>query len=99
MSIRKNAAWLRDQSLQVWGALAVTLVHAYDPSVMVFGGGIMASGSEFLPVIRDYVHAHAWTPWGKVPVLPSSLGDDAALVACEWLVQSRLSLLGAGGEA
>lgn len=80
---------LRDHSLEVWSALAVTLVHAYDPEMIVFGGGILASGEAILAPVREYVHRHAWTPWGKVRIVGSELGDDAALVACEWLVQSR----------
>lgn len=80
---------LRDRSLEVWGALAVTLIHAYDPEVLVFGGGILASGEAVLGPIRAYVERHAWTPWGTVRVTASELGDDAALVACEWLAKSR----------
>jgi len=79
---------LRDRSLEVWGALAVSLIHAYDPEVLVFGGGILASGEAVLGPIREYVEKHAWTPWGNVRVTASELGDAAALVACEWLVLS-----------
>lgn len=82
------AIQLRDRSLEVWGALAVSLVHAYDPEILVFGGGILASGEAVLGPVREYVEKHAWTPWGNVRVVASELGDAAALVACEWLVLS-----------
>jgi glucokinase len=81
---------LRDHSLQVWSALAVSLVHAYDPEMLIVGGGIMASGEVILPFVQDYVHRHARTPWGKVRVAGSQLGDQAALLACEWLVNEQL---------
>lgn len=80
---------LRDRSLEAWGSLAVSLVHAYDPEILVFGGGILRSGEAVLGPIRQFVEKHAWTPWGKVRVASSQLGDDAALIACEWLVKSR----------
>jgi len=80
---------LRDRSLEVWGALTVSLIHAYDPEIVVFGGGIMAGGEAVLGPIRRRVERDAWMPWGKVRVVPSELGDDAALVAGEWLVRSH----------
>ena len=88
------AAALRDHSLLVWSSLAVNLIHAYDPEVLVLGGGIMASGDVILPAIRDYVARYAHTPWGKVRVVASELGDTAALVAGEWLLQEQLAVAG-----
>lgn len=85
------AATLRDHSLLVWGTLAVNLIHAYDPEVLILGGGIMASGDVILPSMADYVNRHAHTPWGKVRVVASALGDTAALVAGEWLLREHLN--------
>ncbi|RYG36147.1 ROK family protein [bacterium] len=82
-----EAVRIRERSLEVWSALAVSLVHAYDPEVLIFGGGVMASGEAILSPIREYVHLHAWTPWGSPRVMPAMLGNDAALVASEWLLQ------------
>jgi glucokinase len=78
---------LRDQSLGVWGAFAANLVLAYDPERVLIGGGISAS-DEVIGAIREYIHRHALTPWGKVAVERASLGDDAALLGCEWLVSN-----------
>ena len=75
---------LRDHSLRVWGVHAANLVLAYDPARVVIGGGI-AKAPEVVPAIRDYIHAHALTPWGRISVVPAELGDDAALLGCEWL--------------
>ena len=80
---------LRDQSLLVWGSLAVNLIHAYDCVRLILGGGIMASAKIILPAIRAHVEKYAHTPWGKVRVVPSQLGDDAALLAGEWLVREQ----------
>jgi len=81
---------LRDHSLKVWSALAVNVIHAYDPARLILGGGVMGSAEVILPAVREYVARHAHTPWGQVEVLASELGDRAALIACEWLVDERL---------
>ena len=81
---------LRDRSLETWAALAVNLIHVFDPELIIFGGGIMGSADEILSFVRDYVSRHAHTPWGRVKVVASELGDRAALLACEWLVHEDL---------
>lgn len=67
------------RSIRVWSAAAVSLIHAYDPEVMIFGGGVVNRADIILPRIEEYVHKHAWTPWGKVHIVRSGLGSDAAL--------------------
>lgn len=81
---------LREHSLLVWASLAVNLIHAYDPEVLILGGGVMASVDAILPAVTDHVHRHAHTPWGKVRVVASTLGDSAALLAGEWLLREPL---------
>ena len=81
---------LRDHSLQIWSVTTVNLIHAYDPEKVVLCGGIMASADVIVPAVQAYVERCAHTPWGRVEVVPSALGDDAALLACEWLWQEEL---------
>ncbi|HVV72505.1 MAG TPA: ROK family protein [Verrucomicrobiae bacterium] len=80
---------LQEHSLEVWGTLAVNLVHAYDPEVVVLGGGIMAAKDVILPAITRHIHRHAHTPWGRVRVVAGELGDAAALLAGEWLLEEQ----------
>lgn len=59
----------------------VSLVHAYDPDLVVLGGGLMASADLIVPPVQAYLDAHAWThPRGRVRVDAAGLGDAAALV-------------------
>jgi glucokinase len=83
------AVRLRDHSLLVWSTLAVNLIHAYDPEVVILGGGIMASADVILPAVRAHVARYAHTPWGRVRVVASKLRDQAALIAGEWLVNEQ----------
>lgn len=83
------ACALRDHSLRVWSAAAINLIHAYDPEKFILGGGVMASGAVIITAIRESVRQHTHTPWGQVQVIPSALGDHAALLGGEWLVQEQ----------
>jgi glucokinase len=71
---------IRDRCLRVWAVDAVGLVHAYDPEIIVMGGGVMKSADVIIPYVEQYVHKHAWTPWGKVQVRAAKLGNNAALL-------------------
>ena len=69
-----------DHCLHVWGAAAVAAVHAFDPELLVYGGGVMKSAAMILPFLQDYIDSNAWTPWGKVRIRAAQLGDDAAIL-------------------
>ena len=84
------AVAVRDRCLSIWSADAVALVHAYDPEIIVMGGGVMKSGAKILPIIEAHVQKHAWTPWGKVQVRAAALGDNAALLGAVPLLSEKL---------
>jgi glucokinase len=84
------AAAIRDHSLGVWSSLAVNLIQLFDPAVLIVGGGIMGSGEAILSYMREHIDKFCPTYWGKVTLAASQLGDAAALLACEWLVQEHL---------
>jgi glucokinase len=59
----------------------VSLIHAYDPDIVVLGGGIAGSSQQFLSAVQHYVDEHTWTyPRGRVSIEVAALGDTAALV-------------------
>lgn len=70
---------VRDRCIRVWSAGAVGLVHAYDPEVIIIGGGVMKSAGVIIPAVQEYVANHSWTPWGTVKVKAAELGNHAAL--------------------
>jgi glucokinase len=71
---------VRDHCLKVWSAGIVGLIHAYDPSVVVLGGGVMASADQVIPAVSSYIERHAFTWWGKPELRTAQLGPDAALI-------------------
>lgn len=63
------------------GVGIVNLIHAYDPELVVIGGGISSVGPLLIDPVREYVKRFAWTePRGRVDVRPAQLQDDAALL-------------------
>jgi glucokinase len=81
---------IRDRCLNVWAAVAVGLVHAYDAEIIIIGGGVMKSADVIIPYVQRYVHKHAWTPWGKVQVRAATLGNNAALLGAIPLLSEKL---------
>lgn len=84
------AAAALEYCLQVWSALTISLIHAYDPEIVVFGGSVLRRAAEILPRLQEYVRAHAWTPGRTVPLRPARLGADAALLGAIPLIQAHL---------
>jgi glucokinase len=74
------ALGVRQRCLAVWAANAVALVHAYDPKVVVMGGGVMRRADLIVPFVQDHVTKHAWAAWGKPEVRAAGLGENAALL-------------------
>jgi glucokinase len=85
------AVQVRQRCLDVWGANAVALIHAYDPEVIILGGGVMQSGDAILPHIRQHIKNHAWTTWGEPEVRAAKLGIDAGLLGAVPVLLEDLS--------
>lgn len=82
---------VREHCLRVWSANAVSLIYAYDPEILVYGGGVMKSESNILPFIQDYVARYAWTPWGHVQVKCAELGNNAGVMGAVPLLMEVFS--------
>src|SRR6266571_3623420 len=80
---------VRDRCLGVWCAAAIALVHAYDPEIIVLGGGVMKSALSIIPILQSHVEKYAWTPWGKVQVRAAELGNNAALLGAVPLLSEK----------
>lgn len=75
------------------GAGIVSMIHTYDPDIVIIGGGIAAASTQFLPDVQRYVDTHAWTlPRKRVRVSPALLGDNAALIGITALVKGAALL-------
>ncbi len=83
------AIQLRDECLGVWSACAVNLIHAYDPEVLIIGGGVMGSADFIIPYLQNQIDTCAWTPWGKVKIYTAENINTAALLGAAHLVLNQ----------
>jgi len=73
------ARTVQQHCLNIWAANAVAVIHAYDPEMVVFDGGVMQSADVILPLIQKYVVEHAWTSWERL-ACAGILGGNATLM-------------------
>ncbi len=80
---------IRTRCLDIWKACALSLVHAYDPELLVLGGGVSRNSFPVAPAIEEHLRSCAWTPWGNVRVRLAKLGSNAALLGAVTLFREQ----------
>lgn len=68
---------LKEHCLNAWAIGLVNLIHAYDPEVVVIGGGIIHSKDIILPYFQKIVEEKAWCAF-KIPEIRAALYPDRA---------------------
>lgn len=71
---------LREHCINAWAAGIINLIHAYDPEVVVLGGGIMNSGEILIPEFKRIIKERAWCPSGIPEIKQAHYPDTAALL-------------------
>lgn len=79
---------IRQKYFDAWAAGIINLIHAYDPEVVVLGGGVMNSQEDIIPYITEKVQKYAWCPWGKVQIRPTKLLSDAGILGVVYCLQN-----------
>jgi glucokinase len=69
----------------------VTLMHLFNPQIIVVGGSVTKTGDLLFDPMRQAVQQHALDPdyWQNVPIVPAALGDNVALIGAAALVRTR----------
>ncbi len=78
---------IKKQCLEVWAGCVINLIHAYDPELVILGGGVMKSADQIVPFVEKRVNERAWTPWGKVKIVPSKIPNKSALLGAAYTVK------------
>jgi glucokinase len=84
------ATRIKYECMNIWSAGIINLIHAYDPEIVVLGGGILNSKEEIIPYIQQRVAQYAWCPWGNVQIKASELMEDAAILGVTWCLSHPL---------
>ena len=74
------------------GIGVATLLHAFDPSIVVFGGGVSQVGSLLFDPFNDSLKKHVFHPryLEGLVITRSKLGDDAGLLGARALAEMKL---------
>jgi glucokinase len=72
------------------GTALVSLANAFEPEVIVLGGGAMAFGELLLEPVRREVAEHALTPMNGTPVVAATLGPAAGMIGAAALAGVEL---------
>jgi glucokinase len=75
-----TATRILQECMDVWAAGIINLIHAYDPEVVVIGGGVMNRQELVIPYLTQKVNQYAWCPWGKVQIRPTQLLSNAGIL-------------------
>ena len=68
----------------------ISLMHIFDPELIVIGGSLGQNLEEFMPIIESEVKNHSMAHFqGAFPIAMSQLGDDVSLLGAAALVFSR----------
>jgi glucokinase len=73
------ARQLQAQSLTAWAITATTLIHSYDPDLLIIGGKIADRADVIVPFIRQFIRTHCWAKW-NVRIAAAALGNNAGLL-------------------
>lgn len=76
------------------GVALASLANAFDPDVIILGGGVMSAGELLLAPARSELRERALPPQNEVPVRAAALGKDAGMVGAAILAREEL-----GGKA
>lgn len=84
-----DAILVRNECMDIWSAAIITYIHAYDPEIVVLGGGIMNSREVIIPYMQKKVNEYAWCPSGKVTLVHSLLDENAALFGLDYFLSKQ----------
>lgn len=64
------------------GTALASLMHVFNPAVVILGGGVSFVGELLFEPVRAAVRAHVMNDlyWRDCPIVPAALGDDAGLI-------------------
>ena len=69
---------------------AVSVVNAFNPSILVLGGGVVTGMPEFVPVVEAAVRVRCQPPAAAVRVLVAAFGENAPLVGAAEAARSGI---------
>lgn len=82
-----EALQLLDEVLTQWARGLATLIHAYDPEVVILSGGVMKGYDLFGDELKARVRQRIWAPWGCPDFLIAENPDQSVLLGLHALME------------
>ena len=78
-----TSIWLR--SVFHLAAAVASFINAFDPEIVIIGGGIAQAGPALFEPLANYLERFEWRPMGHhVPVISASLRDKAGAIGAAY---------------
>jgi glucokinase len=78
-----TAIWLR--SVFHLSAAVASFINAFDPEIVIIGGGIAQAGATLFEPLRKELDRFEWRPMGhQVRVIPAALGEKAGAIGAAY---------------
>jgi len=79
------------QAGELLGIGLVSLIHLFNPEIVIIGGGVSKAGDLLFEPVRAAVRARCMDEsyWRDTPIVPAALGDDVGLMGGIALVLSQ----------
>jgi glucokinase len=75
--------WLR--SIHHLAAALTSIINAFDPEIVILGGGIARAGSALFDPLSDLMDQLEWRPMGNgVPIIRPALGERAGAIGAAY---------------
>lgn len=75
--------WLR--SVFHLAAAIASFINAFDPEIVIVGGGIAQAGTALFDPLAEYLDRFEWRPMGhRVPIISAELGEKAGAIGAAY---------------
>ncbi|BDD06279.1 ROK family protein [Aureibacter tunicatorum] len=78
-----------DHCIMVWSTALANLVYAYDPKIVVIGGGIMKSADIIIPKIKQNLADKGWFDFEQLLIAPAEYVHASALLSAEYFLNQQ----------
>jgi len=81
-----------DETTEVIGELVATALNAFDPEIVVLGGGLTGAGALLLEPVVQRAHAVAMPPMRRTPIVIAALGERVGVLGAAAVALDRAAL-------
>ena len=76
-----------DEACQALAVACINIQHAFNPALIVLGGGMSLAGDFLLDRVTEHVTRNQWSLHNDLPaIVPAQLGDEAGAIGAAGLV-------------